>query len=322
MRDSFDRKIDYLRISLTDKCNLMCKYCMPSEGVEHLSHCQILTLEEVYRLVAVMSELGIKRVRLTGGEPLVRKNICKLISDIKALPSIESISLTTNGVLLGDMISDLKSAGVDNVNISIDTLDRERYKELTAHDYLDKVLDSIKSALHHGLRPKLNCVPMKEWNEDELERIALMARDNDIDVRFIELMPTSQGKNYTPIPSDEIKKRFDKAFGEGEAITDESSLKGPAAYYKYDGFKGRIGFISPLSHMFCKDCNRIRLTSTGYLKLCLHHDIGLDLREIIRDGADDTELSEKIEEAIKLKPKAHNLHKPSGDEVSMYQIGG
>lgn len=321
MKDGIGRTIEYLRISLTDKCNLRCKYCMPEDGVCQLSHNDILTLEEAYRLTNILSKLGIKRVRITGGEPLVKKNVCKLISDINGIKELDQISLTTNGILLGEMVDDLTKAGIDDVNISLDTLDSEKYFELTGQDKLSTVLESIDLAIAKNLNPKINCVPMKEWNEEELVDIASLARDKEIDVRFIELMPTKYGKNYTKINNSEVLKKLEEVFGEAEIVHNDEGINGPAEYYSFEGFKGRVGFISPISNNFCSECNRIRLTPTGFLKLCLHQNDGIDLKVLLRSGKSDDEILESIKEAIKNKPKAHNMMQNAGD-TNMHKIGG
>ncbi len=319
MKDGFNRNIDYLRISLTDKCNLRCKYCMPQGGIKHLDHSEIISLEEVAYTVKVMAKLGVRRVRLTGGEPLVRKNITKLISDIKKIDGIERISLTTNGVLLGDNIDKLKEAGLSDVNISLDTLDREVFKNLTGVDGLNKVLKSIDLAIEKGLTPKINCVPILGWNDSELVKMAELARDKNLDVRFIELMPTSCGKNFKGIPSDLILEKLELALGEAEKCQ-KSSLSGPADYYIFNGFKGRVGFISPLSHIFCENCNRVRLTAIGGLKLCLHQDVMINLKDIIRSGNEE-QLKDAILEGLSMKPQMHNMNKKDAD-TNMFQIGG
>ncbi|MBE5959185.1 MAG: GTP 3',8-cyclase MoaA [Lachnospiraceae bacterium] len=334
MKDSYNRNIDYLRISLTDRCNLRCKYCMPQEGVEHVSHNDILSLEEISRIVSILAKLGIKRIRLTGGEPLIRKNICKLIRDIKNTEGIERVSITTNGTMLKYSIDELVKAGLDDINISLDTLSRDVFNELTGEDKLEDVLEGIELAIKYNLKPKINCVPIKEWNEKEISDIAGMAKDKNIDVRFIELMPTSCGKNYCGIENGEIKKNLESVFGElkeevkrelcrDEAQKEEQREKqnGPAIYYRPEGFKGRIGFISPISNVFCASCNRIRLTSTGTLKMCLHHDIGVDIREKLRNNSTDSEITEIIRESISLKPKEHQMMREA-EYTDMFQIGG
>ena len=321
MKDNYGRTIDYLRISLTDKCNLRCKYCMPSCGVNSLPHNEILTLEEVERIVRIMAGLGVTRVRLTGGEPLVKRNVVGLISSLKQVDGIDRISMTTNGTLLCDNIDELKKAGLNDINISLDTLNRDNYIKLTGSDMLDSVLEAIDTAYLKGLTPKINCVPMAEWNKDELTSIALLAKDRNIDVRFIELMPTSEGKNYTRISNDKVLKKLEEVFGESEKWNKDDVNSGPAQYYYFDGFKGRIGLISPVSHSFCKECNRVRLTSTGELKLCLHHNVGTDIKTLMRSGASDQEIKEAIIEAIKLKPKEHNMLEKK-DKINMYKIGG
>lgn len=321
MKDGIGRTIEYLRISLTDKCNLRCKYCMPECGVKHLAHDEILTLEEISRLTNLLAKLGIKRVRITGGEPLVKKNVCKLISDINQIDEIERISLTTNGILLKDMSADLLSAGIDDVNISLDTLNREKYKELTGEDNLSKVLDSIDCAIEMNLKPKINCVPMKEWNEDEIAEIANLAHDKNIDVRFIELMPTKYGKQFTKIDNKDVLEKLEECFGKAGLIENSEGVNGPAKYYQFDGFNGRVGFISPISNNFCSSCNRIRLTPTGYLKLCLHQNDGADLKSLLRDGKSDEKIINVIKDAINKKPEAHNMMQ-NADDTNMYRIGG
>ena len=294
---------------------------MPEDGICHLSHDEILTLEEVYRLTNIFASLGIKRVRITGGEPLVKKNICKLISDINDIDGIEQISLTTNGVLLGEMLGDLTNAGIDDVNISLDTLDRDNFIDLTGKDELPKVLESIDLAIANNLNPKINCIPMKEWNGNELLDIASLAKDKKIDVRYIELMPTKYGKEYTKIDNSEVLNKLEDAFGKASSIENETGINGPAKYYNFYGFKGRIGFISPITNNFCAECNRIRLTPTGFLKLCLHQNDGIDLKTLLRSGKSDDDIYESIKEAIKNKPKEHNMMENSF-ETNMHKIGG
>ena len=204
LKDSFGRTIDYLRVSLTDKCNFRCRYCMPMEGVKRVEHGEILTLEELERIVRVMAQMGIRKVRLTGGEPLVRKNVIKLVEGIRGIAGIDEIAMTSNGSLLGSYAGALKEAGLDSVNISLDTLKRENFISITGQDALEDVLLGIRSALETGMTVKINCVPVKEWNGCEIEEIAAFAKEYPLDVRFIELMPIGCGKDYTGISSDEL----------------------------------------------------------------------------------------------------------------------
>ena len=350
MRDGLGRNIDYLRISVTDKCNLRCKYCMPPQGILPVAHEEILTLEEVFRLVGIMEQLGIRKVRLTGGEPMVRKNLPWLVEQIHGLSGIREIAMTTNGTLFASQAEVYRSAGLTAVNISLDTLDPERFRCITGCDRADRaagvdsVLRAIDAALEQQLRVKINCVPCVEMNGDDIEGIAALAADRPVDVRFIELMPIGCGKEYTGIPSKEILRRLERRFGAAIAVPGKSSLAvaghaadpyektdGPAEYYQFPGFPGRIGFISPISYKFCNECNRVRLTCEGRLKLCLHYDRGLELKPLLRSGASDEEIGRQIINALKEKPSEHHFReKAAGEELpggveeqrKMVQIGG
>lgn len=325
MIDGIGRTIDYLRISVTDKCNLRCRYCMPECGVELIPHEELLTLEEIYRVVRIMEGIGIKKIRITGGEPLVRKNIIKLIEDIHALEGIDEIAMTTNGVFFGEKAKDLKKAGLDSVNISLDTMNQESFKKITGSDEHKRVMDAIDEALKQNIRLKINCVPCREFNENDIEEIALLARNYPVDVRFIELMPVGCGRNFHGISNDEILSRLENVYGKG-TIAREKRGNGPAKYYDFTEFQGKIGFISPMSHKFCSECNRIRLTAEGRLKLCLHYNSGIELKPLLRSGADDGEIRDKIIEAILKKPQAHDFSHAAdvenSDQRKMVQIGG
>ena len=350
MQDGLGREIDYLRISVTDKCNLRCRYCMPPHGITPLAHEEILTLEEIVRLVGIMEQLGIRKVRLTGGEPMVRKNLPWLVEQIHGLCGIREIAMTTNGTLFAPQAKIYREAGLTAVNISLDTLDPERFRCITGCDRADRaagvdsVLRAIDAALEQQLRVKINCVPCVEMNGDDIEGIAALAADRPVDVRFIELMPIGCGKNYTGIPSEEILRRLEQRFGKAIAVPGKSPLAvagraadpyektdGPAEYYQFPGFSGRIGFISPISHKFCRECNRVRLTCEGRLKLCLHYDRGLELKPLLRSGASDEEIGRQIINALKEKPSEHHFReKAAGEELpggveeqrKMVQIGG
>lgn len=350
MQDGLGREIDYLRISVTDKCNLRCRYCMPPHGITPLAHEEILTLEEIFRLVGIMEQLGIRKVRLTGGEPMVRKNLPWLVEQIHGLCGIREIAMTTNGTLFAPQAKVYREAGLTAVNISLDTLDSERFRCITGCDRADRaagvdsVLRAIDAALEQELRVKINCVPCVEMNGDDIEGIAMLAEDRPVDVRFIELMPIGCGKEYTGIPSKEILRRLERRFGAAIAVPGKSSLAvagratdlyektdGPAEYYQFPGFSGRIGFISPISHKFCRECNRVRLTCEGRLKLCLHYDRGLELKLLLRSGASDEEIGRQIINALKEKPSEHHFReKAAGEELpggveeqrKMVQIGG
>lgn len=322
MTDGFGRNIDYLRISVTDKCNLRCRYCMPKEGVLKMSHDELLTLEEIVRVCRIMADIGVKKIRLTGGEPLVRKNITKLIADIRGIQKIEEIAITTNGVLYAPMAKELAAAGLDSVNLSLDTTDPEAFENITGSSAYEQVERAFTAALELGMKLKINCVPCKELNDKDIISVAKIAQKNPVDVRFIELMPIGCGKIYTGIGSDEILGRLEAVFGSANAVEARRG-SGPARYVEFAGFAGKIGFISPLSHKFCRDCNRVRLTAEGLLKLCLHYDSGIMLRELLRDEkCGDEDIKEAIAGAVAGKPKSHNFEQENGDSRKMYQIGG
>lgn len=330
MTDQLGRTIDYLRISVTDKCNLRCAYCMPRQGVAFVPHEEILSLEEIYRLVRIMAPLGITRVRFTGGEPLVRKNLVKLIGDVGRVPGIRDIAMTTNGVLLAPYLEEMAAAGLRHVNISLDTCDRDNFIRITGSDEYGRVVEAVDRALALGLTVRLNCVPCREFNEAEIERIAAIARDKPVDVRFIELMPIGCGREYHGIPSDEILRRLERVYGACAAV-DGQDGGGPAQYYAFNGFAGKVGLISPLSHKFCGACRRIRLTAEGRLKLCLHYDAGIELKPLLRQGCGDEEIRARIAEAVWEKPTEHSFESAGGvmpgsgacvDNRKMVQIGG
>lgn len=321
MIDNFGREINYLRISITDRCNLRCKYCMPEAGVSNIiPHAQILSFEEILRLTRAAAKLGISKIRLTGGEPLVRNSIVDLISCMNDIDGIDEIDITTNGVLLADMAEDLKNAGVKRVNISLDTLNPEKYAEITRGGNLDKVLAGIKEAQRVGLTPiKINVVALGGFNEDEFGDFIELTRDNDISVRFIELMPIGSadvGENYGFISNEEILKRFT------ELEPMEKEKFSVAVSYRLPGAKGNVGFISALSNHFCAECNKIRLTSDGKIKPCLHSNDELDMKKVLAEGSDD-EILEALKSSIGYKVEHHRLNEGAAPIVrDMNKIGG
>ncbi len=325
MKDSFGREIDYMRISVTDRCNLRCVYCMPEEGVPPIPHGQVLSYEETLRLARLASELGIRKIRLTGGEPLVRKGIEGLVRDIKALPGIESVTITTNAVLLPEKLNALLDAGLSGVNISLDTLSKEKFERITRREGFEKVLESIDLCVRKGINTKVNCVAMMGVNDDEFVDMALLARDRDICVRFIEYMPVGKNDFEKAVSMDKIQEMLTAELG--ELIPDSKPHgNGPALYYKPHGFKGSVGFISAMSNCFCETCNRVRLTAEGYLKLCLQYDIGVSLRGPLREGKTDDEMKQIILDAVQHKPRRHqfNDYKDAEniEENAMSRIGG
>jgi cyclic pyranopterin phosphate synthase len=306
---------------------------MPPEGVAAIAHEEILTLEELSRVVGIMAELGIRKVRFTGGEPLVRKNLIKLIEDVHGMEAIRDIGITTNGVLLEEVIPNLKRAGVTAVNISLDTVNPATFREITGVDACERVLSAIKCAAESGIRTKINCVPCREWNESELPEVVALAHNFPVDVRFIELMPVGCGRQFHGIPTGEVLERLERNFGKGVPVSGKTAEgirgNGPAQYYEFQGFQGKIGFISPMSHKFCGECNRIRLTAEGRLKLCLHYNTGIDLRALLRNGESDSVIRDAILDAVKAKPKAHDFEHmlsegavQDSDSRRMVQIGG
>lgn len=318
MVDAFGREINYLRLSITDRCNLRCKYCMPEDGIEKVKHEDILTLEELSEIVRTFAELGINKVRITGGEPLVRKGILSLISNIRSFEGIKEIALTTNGMLLKDMALDLKKAGLDRVNISVDSLNPEKYAMMTRGGQLKRVLEGIQAAKQVGLTPiKLNVVLIGGFNDDEVFDFVALTKDEAIDVRFIELMPIGEVAQWSLenfLPNDYILQRVPHL--KPVKIEDQSS---PARYYRLPKGLGRIGLISPISCKFCQYCNRIRLTSEGKLKYCLHSNEEFDLGKVLRSKAS---LKEYIEESILKKPLAHTIEQGDFIVRNMVQVGG
>ena len=324
--DNYHRHISYLRISLTDRCNLRCIYCMPKEGVSLLGHKDVLTFEEIERIASAAARLGISRVRLTGGEPLVRKGVIGLAGVLMKMPGIEDVSLTTNGTLLTEHAAALRSAGMRRINISLDTLDAKKYKRITRGGDIQKVLDGISAARREGFSPiKINVVAMRGMNDDEIEEFARLTIERPVHIRFIEFMPID-------IATDWDKNSFISSSETREIIrrvgvlnpVDKCNKSGPAEMYRLEGAAGQLGFISPLSNHFCDTCNRMRLTADGKLRTCLFSDQEIDLKEVLRSGVNDQVLEETIAEAIKSKPKGHTISEPSFKKCrrNMSAIGG
>lgn len=323
MLDDCGRRIDYLRISITDRCNLRCVYCMPEGGVSTLRHSDILTYEEILRLTGLLTRLGVRHLRVTGGEPMARRGCLDLVRRLHGLRGVETIAMTTNALLLRGRVAEAREAGLDALNISLDTLDPATYAAMTRGGRVEDVLSVIDDAVSLGMRVKVNAVPVRGMNDHQLAALAALARDREIHVRFIELMPVGCGAGLSPVPSDEVLKRMEAAFGPLAPDTARHGF-GPARYVRSEGFAGSIGVISPMSHEFCDTCNRVRLTADGYLKLCLNHQAGLDVRALLREGADDEALLEALRAAIARKPSRHGFLEEIGDreERRMNEIGG
>lgn len=326
MIDRWDRKIDYIRISVTDRCNLRCIYCMPEEGVSSLPHEEILTYDEILRLCRCFLKSGINKVKITGGEPLVRKDIASLVGQMKTQVGMKNVTLTTNGLLLGKYLPDLVAAGLDGVNISLDTLNPSKYEKITRKDALNEVLSAIQDALNYqNLKVKINCVPVLDTDKEDIIKIAGLAKNSRLGVRFIEMMPIGLGKNYSYYSEEDIIAILKEAYGPLEPV-DTVLGNGPAHYYSVSGFEGKIGFISAISHKFCNECNRVRLTSDGYLKTCLQYEHGTDLKAVLRGNKEDSFLEQMIEQTIYEKPVSHNFKgdNPQGtyELDGMSKIGG
>ena len=321
MKDRIGRNINYLRVSITDLCNLRCKYCMPEEGIKKKKHEQILSLEEMYEIIRASVSLGVNKVRITGGEPLVRKGVVQFVEKIGQLQGIEDLAMTTNGILLKEYAEPLKSAGLKRVNISLDTLKEDRYREITRGGELRDVLDGMEEAKRVGLLPiKINVVLIGGFNDDEIEDFIQLTVEENVDVRFIELMPIGQASTWSKrrfIPNTLIRERVKDLMPIYDG--DKSS---PAKYYRLPNGKGKIGLINPISSHFCKHCNRMRLTADGKLKPCLHSNQELDVRAVLKLG--EQSIEKLLKDAITAKPIQHELNEQNSQPIErdMVRIGG
>ena len=325
MRDPFGRDIDYLRISVTDRCNLRCIYCIP-EGMEWIEKADILSYEEIERLVRILGRLGLRRLRLTGGEPTVRRQLPRLVEMLAAIEGIEEISLSTNGLKLTELAAPLRRAGLSRVNVSLDSLDEGRFREITRGGDLRKVLAGIEAAEKEGLLPiKINVVVMRGKNDGEITDFALLTQQRPWNVRFIEMMPLEgnvgeQEARY--VSTDEVRRSLEALGGlePAEAVRGN----GPATYFRYPGAPGTVGFISPLNHNFCDRCNRLRLTANGRLRLCLFGDNEIDLATPLRAGRGEEEIAEKVLGGLMAKPQRHYLELGSTASrlIALSQVGG
>jgi cyclic pyranopterin phosphate synthase len=323
--DPYNRHLNYLRISITDRCNLKCIYCVPHDLIPRLSHDEILTYEEILRLVQIGIRLGISKIRVTGGEPLVRKGVYGFLTDLSGLDGLADLSLTTNGVYLKANLNKIKSAGIKRINISLDTLNRSKFDYITGFDLFDQVWQGIEMALEMGFHPiKLNIVALNGVNDDELTDMARLSFDYPLHIRFIEYMPIGESQigNGPLLLAPEIKKRISVL---GNLIpVSKTTNDGPAQRYQFEGAVGEIGFIHALSHHFCNRCNRLRLTARGRLRPCLLSDHHEDVKGIMRTGGTDEQLAEVFFKAVRRKPSDHNLaiRNPSRVCGQMSSIGG
>ena len=332
MNDTFNRSIDYLRISITDRCNLRCLYCMPAEGISSLPHSDILRYEEIVEVVRAAAACGVTKVRITGGEPLVRPGVCELIRMIRSVEGIENISLTTNGILLARMADDLASAGLDRVNVSLDTLQPDRFTRITRLGRIEKVLDGITAAKAAGLSPvKINSVIIRGFNDDEIIPLSEWALENHLHLRFIEFMPVNDSSfpfAEKHLSSNDIREQLFAGYPDLKQCGVYGS--GPAQSWCRAGDKGSLGLIEAVSHAFCSSCNRIRLTADGKLKPCLFSNDEVDLLPALRGlgaeggkGRAGSQLVSLIRKAIKLKPESHGQFSDVNSESRcMYEIGG
>ncbi len=326
--DSFERKIDYLRLSVTDRCNLRCTYCMPEDGVPKLDHSEILSYEEVLTLARIVVGMGISKIRITGGEPLVRRDIITLCSKISNIPGIKSLSLTTNGVLLPNFAEALFSAGIRRINVSLDTLKPEKFAAITRYDRFSDVWEGIAAAHRAGISPiKLNAVMLRGVNDDEIEDLARLTLSHPYHVRFIEHMPFNagqgEGRERKFVAAPEILERLKKVAP--LSICDEEQSNGPAVHFRFRDAPGKIGIISPVSNHFCPSCNRLRVTAEGKLRTCLFSKEETDLRQALRDNLPIEAICRIIRNAIASKPEKHELSSPVFRKCisrQMFSIGG
>lgn len=322
MIDRYGRTIDYMRISVTDRCNLRCVYCVPECGVTRIPTERLLTEEELLRITRAAAKEGIAHVKVTGGEPLLRPNLAGLVQKIREIPGIETVTLTTNGILLPDQIDALAAAGICGINISLDTLNKERYRSLTRGGELERALAGLEAAKRQkGVTVKVNAVLYEtHWEEDALTLAALAEKD-PVHVRFIEHMPLGTEAEERPVREDAILALLQREYGKCESYQGKIG-EGPGHYVTFPGMTGKIGFISAISHKFCSGCNRLRLTADGDLRMCLQSKEGIPLRELLRDGATDEKLREVLRGCILQKPEGHQMTEQKIEAEGMCQIGG
>lgn len=324
MKDIYGRKIDYMRISVTDRCNLRCRYCMP-EDIPSVEHADILSYEELLSVCESAADMGICKFKITGGEPLVRKGCVGFIERLKRLPGVRQVTLTSNGLLLEPYLERLKKAGIDGINVSLDTLDEKKYRDITGKTGVPTVLSAVRNSARMGLNTKVNCVVMKGINDDEILDLLEIGREDHVDIRFIEMMPIGFGTQFIGMNSDEIISLLRQTYPE---IKKEEQIRGngPARYLKVPGFSGAVGFIDAVHCKFCRQCNRIRLTSEGFLKPCLYYSRGIPLREKLRSGISRGDLSQLIRQTVLDKPEGHRFSERDtdgeADSRKMSQIGG
>ena len=327
MSDGFGRQITYIRVSVTDRCNIRCVYCMPEEGMPWIPKESFLTFEELATILGVMGEMGLEKVRVTGGEPLLRRGLPEFVKMIHNVPSVKQIALSTNAILFEEQGAALVEAGLNQINISLDTFQKEKFARISRRDYHDKVMQGIAKAEELGINPlKVNCTVLKGYNDDEILDFAHITRERPWHVRFIEFMPLEGSRDLqknTYISNQEI---LDRIMEDGKLQpVNPFDNGGPAVYYQYPGAPGTVGFIDPLSHNFCARCNRMRLTAQGGLRPCLFSDIEVPLGGALREGASQQELRDLIHQALGVKPERHYLVEKGADAsqlIALSQVGG
>ncbi len=325
LTDRYNRNLNYLRVSITDRCNLRCIYCFPYGHIQRLAHDEILKYEEILRIVRIGVDLGITKVRVTGGEPLVRKGVYDFLNGVSRITGVSEVTLTTNGVLLKDNLEKIRSAGINRINISLDTLNREKFRKITGNDGFEAVWGGIEAACSSGFNPiKLNVVALRGTNDDELLDFARLTLEQPFHVRYIEYMPIGKSRMHfgPPLLVPEIMQRV-STIGSLQKL-EKNSDDGPAERFRIEGAKGEIGFISALSHHFCDSCNRLRLTASGKLRPCLLSQHELDMKSVLRGGGSDEDLAGIFLDAVRNKPSDHNLaiDDPAGISCQMSSIGG
>lgn len=322
LQDTFGRAINYMRISITDRCNFRCVYCMPLEGIPNIPHMEILSFEEMLHFCSIAARLGITRYKITGGEPFCRSGATEFMGALKKLPGVQQVTVTTNGALLYKHAEALAQMGIDSVTVSLDSLDPERYAAITRSRFrLDTVMAGIECLEKLGVPLKINTVPMKGINDEDLVPLVEYALGKNHHIRFIELMPVGNAQQYAGISPEEVRTTLEGAFGP-MLHTDRHFGNGPAEYFTVDGYKSCVGFISALSHKFCSSCNRVRLTARGFLKACLHHPVGVDIKPLVRENRSDEAIEGALREALAKKPRSHTFEEKDGTLFYMSSVGG
>lgn len=325
--DSYSRKITYMRVSITDRCNLRCTYCQPLNGVRWIEHGDILRFEEILRIVRVAAKKGLTKIRVTGGEPLVRKGTVGFIKELRGIGGILDIAMTTNGVFLKEYAEDLYEAGLRRLNISFDSLIPEKFQRMTRGNVYWRVWNGIEEAERIGFSPiKLNVVLQRGVNDDEVIEFVKMTLTRSVHIRFIEYMPVSELEEWREryMPVEEIKERIERELGGFHEVGSLNGNHGPAELYRLEGGVGYIGFIHAISKHFCNECNRIRLTADGKIRPCLFSELEVDFRDALRRGCSDEEIGELLEQVLEIKPEGHKLNKYMKSRMldSMVNIGG